>query len=601
MRTRCPIVIQPMIFLDTKRLTAIALTEDASELTRYAASELQKYLELVTGERLPVKMDACASNAIRLELSADGFASAKHDRIRVFADGDSLVLHGENQIAVLYAVYDFLQEFCNVRFFAPGAEFEDVPRTDELIIPSNRLPWEHGSAMAIRDFVNRTNSHDALSFAVKSRVNTVLGCGPWLNGSEKANPVNAALIHSFGLKVRGPGHSWKHFVPDDSLFAEHPEYFPLLNGRRTVTGRTACFSNPFVQNIFRDKVRAYLKEHPYWDIFAFWAEDTGEQWYCECDECRKKSTTDWYFDLGVIAADVLAEELPDATFEWIAYQGTLQPPQMVKSLRDNGRKMLVNCCVNQTRDLYHPMDYDCPPNRKLLSIIRSWQEFLKGIGYEGRFMMMEYYNLCEYPNYGPCGHTLLWPLEVMQHDVRFYREHGVTGMGAFTGFDKLAFPTPLRLWAWMKLWNAPDLDLESLKCEFYRRYFKGDADVVKSYCAKLEQLMPLEATDENLKEISSLAPRIANIHGQRGDALRVHLEYCLLAKRVFKAFLDDDRAEFERWKKEFLAFPEHHARLLSSIVAPFPFLWFDFWFFQLCWLSDGQRSKLRDGWLEFLK
>ena len=590
-----------MITFDTNRLTAIALSEDASELTRYAASELQKYFELATGERLPLMIGGNSSNAIRLELSPDGFTSAKHDRIRVFADGGSIVLRGENQISVLYAVYDFLQEFCNVRFFAPGTEFEDVPRTAEIVIPSERLPWEHGSEMAIRDFVNRTNSHDALSFAVKSRVNTVLGCGPWLNGSEKASSVNAALIRSFGLRVRGPGHSWKHFVPDESLFAEHPEYFPLLNGRRTVTGRTACFSNPAVQGIFRDKVRAYLREHPYWDIFAFWAEDTGEQRYCECDECRKMTTTDWYFTLGAIAADVLAEELPDATFEWIAYQGTLQPPEHVRALRDNGRNMLVNCCVNQTRDLYHPMDHDCPPNRRLLSIINSWQEFLHGVGYEGRFMMMEYYNLCEYPDYGPCGRTLLWPLDVMQHDAQFYRDHGVTAMGAFTGFDKLAFPTPLRLWAWMKLWNDPDLDLEALKYDFYRRYFKDDADVVQSYCVELERLMPMDTTDGNLAEICNLAPRIANVHGPRGDALREHLEYCILAKRVFKSYLEGDRAEFERWKKEFLAFPERHARLLSSIAAPFPFLWFDYWFNQLRWLPDGSRSELRDGWLEFLK
>ena len=60
----------------------------------------------------------------------------------------------------------------------------------------------------------------------------------------------------------------------------------------------------------------------------------------------------------------------------------------MKKLLNDGRNMLVNCCVNQMRDLYHPMDADSAPNRELLGIIREWREFLDGIGYKGRFMMM---------------------------------------------------------------------------------------------------------------------------------------------------------------------------------------------------------------------
>ncbi len=57
--------------------------------------------------------------------------------------------------------------------------------------------------------------------------------------------------------------------------------------------------------------------------------------------------------------------------------------------------------------------------------------------------------------------------------------------------------------------------------------------------------------------------KIARIGGQRGDALRCHHDYCLPAKPVFQAYLDSDRAEFERRKTFFLKFPEKHARLRS--------------------------------------
>ena len=97
-----------MILLGKTRLTSVTVAENASELTRYAAAELQKYLALATVEKLPLCSGTAAAGTIRLELVPDGFTSDKFDRICVYADGDTLVLRGENQVSVLYAVYDFL-------------------------------------------------------------------------------------------------------------------------------------------------------------------------------------------------------------------------------------------------------------------------------------------------------------------------------------------------------------------------------------------------------------------------------------------------------------------------------------------------------------
>ncbi len=583
---------QAMIRLDKTPLSRIRVMQSASELTWYAAHELQKYILLCTGVKLPVVRgdDASGCGEFLLQLVPDGYATQLHDRIRVSADGNSLRLCGENEISVLYAVYDFLQEFCGVRFFAPGAEFEHVPRMSELVVELSRLPYENGSAFAIRDFVNRTNSHDVFSFAVKNRVNTILGCGPWVNGSEKCSDVNAALIHSFGLKVRGPGHSWKHFVPQAELFAEHPEYFPLLKGKRTVTGRTACFSNPEVQRIFRENLRRYLRRHPYWDIFAFWAEDVPDMHYCECDECRRLETSDWYFTLVNMAAEVVAEELPNATFELIAYEDTTKPPQTVRSLFRNGRNMLVNCCINKNRDLYRPYAQRTFNNDMLMDLFGGWLSWAKETGYEGRLMMMEYYNLCEYP--GACGRTFLWPLAVMQEDAKFYLRSGITAMGAFTGFDRLAFPTPLNLWAWLKIWNNPELDLEALKKDFHNCYFGLNAPRIMLYFNKLQELMMKPASAESISAIEALATFIHPENGFREELLLCHLRYAVIVKRLYLAYYEDDRERFEAVKREFLSFPAENSRILSRAVAPFPLLWYDYLFYCLYWREDGTRNEL---------
>lgn len=584
-----------MVRLGDIVFTGISFKGTETDLIRYACRELQKYLLRITGKKLEVFDTADRpAHCFLLEMSAEGYTTNGYDRIRIFPQDGNLILRGENPVSVLYAVYDFLKEFANAAFYAPGKDFEYLEEMEDLCLDEKRFPFEKSSTVAIRDFVNRTNSGEVLSFAVKNRINSILGCGPWLDGSDKCNKVNAALIHSFGLKIRGPGHSWKHFVPDASLFETHSEYFPMVDGKRVVNNRTCCFSNPEVRKIFMDKLRAYLKLHPYWDIFAFWAEDIPDMRYCDCEECRKKSTADWYVLLCNEAAKILHEELPDAIFEMIAYRGTALPPDEPKAFFRNGEKMLIDFCVNYSRDLYHPMETAVNANKDLCELYSKWRNFLKQSSYHGKMMLMEYYNLCELPNSGPCGRTLLWPLDVIRKDIQYYLREGIEALGAFTGFDRLAFPTPLRLWTFIQLWSDPELDLEKVKKEFYCRYFgeKTFPQVMK-YIECFEQEMFREVSPENIQELKDCLALLSGLDGERVEILRIHHEYAVLVKEVFYHWTQNNKKEYEEAEKQWRSFPERHARLLSAYTAPFPLMWYEHW-------CGGKIGYDRNGnWIEF--
>ena len=581
-------------------LNGIRIPESMPSPGRYAAEELQKYLLQITGENLPVRVDAPGEGrecCFVLECSAEGFAKEGFDRTRIYwrETDRSLVLCGENPISVLYAVYDFLKAFGGVRFYAPGSAFESVEACHEFILDPADFPVEFSSAVAVRDFVNRTNSHEVFSFAVKNRINSILGCGPWVNGSDQCSKVNAALIHSFGLKIRGPGHSWKHFVPDPALFAEHSEYFPLVNGKRIINGRTCCFSNPDARKVFMDNVRAYLKAHPYWDIFAFWAEDVPDMRYCDCEECRKKSTTEWYFLLCNEVAQILHEELPDAIFELIVYRGTANAPEKPFPFFLNGEKMLIDFCFNLSRDLYHPLAEEINANIELCDSYRKWRTFLQKSSFKGKMMLMEYYNLCEFPNSGPCGRALLWPLSVIRDDVIFYLKEGFNALGAFTGFDRLAFPTPLRLWTFLQLWSDPFLDLEALKQEFFTRYFGADSSRVMDYTGQFEKAMCEEVSEENLDVLKNCLTLLDGLEGKRIEILRVHHEYSVIVKKVFLAWSRKEKSSYEDAVTEWRSFPERHARILAEFTAPFPLLWYDFWCgSKIGWDRQGKWIELTE-------
>ena len=155
------------IFLRGKSLTTIVIDENATELTAYAASELQKYMRKTLGYTLEIKRGTPSAGCIHLVQKPFPEDRKSFDRTSIKDMGGWLELAGENPISVLYVVYDFLKSSFDIQFFAAGEAFEYIPQTQAISFQDD-YKEEFGSAFEIRDFVNRTNSPDVLSFAVKT-------------------------------------------------------------------------------------------------------------------------------------------------------------------------------------------------------------------------------------------------------------------------------------------------------------------------------------------------------------------------------------------------------------------------------------------------
>src|SRR5438270_6589263 len=110
---------------------------------RYAAEELQKYLEKLSGASLPIAADSEApdSNEIllgdnarlaKLGLEID-FASLGTDGFVLRTKGNRLVIAGGKPRGTLNGVHVFLEEQLGIRWFTPETEF--VPRTNRVSLP----------------------------------------------------------------------------------------------------------------------------------------------------------------------------------------------------------------------------------------------------------------------------------------------------------------------------------------------------------------------------------------------------------------------------------------------------------------------------------
>ena len=158
------------------------------------------------------------------------------------------------------------------------------------------------------------------------------------------------------------------------------------------------------------------------------------------------------------------------------------------------------------------------------------------------------------------------------------------------------------VWAWIRLWTDPDAEIESLKQDFYRHYFGSRAEAVRKYADGFEHLMFQPVTEENIRQLEQCGKQLEALDGFRIEILCCHHEYAVLLKRVFLAYLTDDRASYDRFSAELKRFPERYARLLSQAAAPFPMLWFDLWCgSRIGWNSRGEKIPIKAGWETILR
>ncbi len=577
-------------------ITHIYYPHNAPTPIRFAAEELRRYLRASLGVNLTLGEGMAEHGSFFLttpELTrgapdvVGSLPDRQHDRCAVAAHNGVIWLVGENPRSVLYAVYDLLREKLGACFFAPGPEHEVVPQAAQLSFGDNEI-LVRGSAFALRDY-GGSLSAELIDFVAKNRLNLII--------ASDYHDLPLAEIRRRGLLLRGPGHIWSRLLPAESLFAQHPEYFPLQDGERKPNGRTACFSNPEVRRILRENLRAYLCELPDWDIFAFWAEDTHDPYYCSCSDCAQMSLSDWYMLLVNEAAEVLAEELPHARLEFIAYHGTREVPSQKWHLFENGQRMLFNFCGGYTRDIYHPLATGTGGNAEVYGMYCNWLGYLQEIGFQGQRLLMEYYNLCEWPNQGPRGRALLWPLEVIREDTQAYLQDGWDGLSDWFCQERQCFPSPFYVWAWLQFYTDPTTTVEVLKDTFYSSYFGSVGEPVREYMDVLENTMHARTSAENLEQVRALAAKLEAIPEpedtqvvRRLRTLRIHHEYCVLLKEVFLAFIGGDAAQWNALEQPFRDFFEvRHREELASELVEYPPNWAHTWY---DWFANGTRGRL---------
>lgn len=456
----------------------IVVAPTASPSTRYAAEELQSFLEQITGVQLPIVGDDAPLgeqeiilgenrhlSALKLQIPFDRLG---HEGYVIRTVGPRLVIAGGALRGNLYGVYGLLDDHLGCRWFAPGVS--RIPKYERLALP--QIDEERIPVLEYRE----AYTYDCFD-------------GDWCARNRLTSSA-ARLEERHGGKVRfGSGffvHTFNRLVPPEKYFDTHPEYFSMIDGRRVRERSQLCCTNEDVIRICTEGILQAMRDQP--DAFVFSVSQNDWYNYCQCARCqpvarREDSQIGPVLQLVNRVAEAVEEQFPDKAVETLAYQWTRRPPKHMRP-RPNViiRLCSIECCFS------HPLA-TCPSeaNRKFCEDIRGWSRVSE------RLWVWDY--VTDFRHY-----LLPFPNQRVRNDnIRFFVAHNVKGI-----FEQDTYNTPqselAELGGYLTarfLWN-PNYDEDRAINEFLEGYYGQAAGPIRRYIDLLHDRVEKENIHVNI-------------------------------------------------------------------------------------------------------
>ena len=427
-----------VIVQQRQALARVVTPADASKSTRDAAAFLVEYIQRSTSVRLEVVKEPAADDVkVAIHCGATtyvkglnlGMATMDPDGFVIVApDEHHIVILGASDTGQSYAVYEFLERYLSVRWLFPGSVGEYVPVRDTLAVPAAEVREQ---PLIGQRLLSGLGSKEQFLWATRNRM---------------------------GGRVEFHHNLWKLFPPE-KYFPEHPEFFPLLKGRRSEPQPNDVFWQPCftAEGSVAEAVKNiddFFEKNSWATSYSLGINDGGG--HCECSACMAKDgsrtnalglrdASPSYYAWCNAVAEGVSRKYPDKKLGLLAYSGVYSP---APGLRLDGH--LVPFLT------YDRMKWIDPEiERKGHALTEEWEKSAPVLGwydyiYGGRYYTaprVYFHKMAEYLRYG------------YEHNVRHYYAE------AYPAADWHEGP---KLFVLLKLlWN-PYRDVDAILEDWYR-------------------------------------------------------------------------------------------------------------------------------------
>ncbi len=504
----------------------------------FAAQELKKYLRMMMprcGE-IKVEYNPDAKDGFRLGLMSDFGLDPQventylDDVIYVKTDEVGGVIAGSNFRSVLQSVYRYLKKQGCIWLF-PGSDGEKIPCVQNLLA----VDYFHKATLRYRGQCNegaesQPQMFDAIDFCAKVGLNTFM-----MEHDYPHHYYNHFYLHKFdemesegkipnktliqwkraceseiekrGLFFHDMGHGWTsnpfgfkdlREMAEEQREDEYkkPEYrhTAMVNGKRGLWGgypldTNLCMSNPETRNIVAKYVADYASKQDNVDFLHIWLADNFNN-HCECEECVKKTPSDWYIMLLNDIDAKLTKKGLSTHIAFIAYNDTLWAPKTEK-LKNPDRFSLLFAPISRIyNETYGETPADTTVPFKLnqvvrprgmgqtLSYLKEWQKIFKGdcLCYEYYFWRFMAFDM------GTRLHS-----KTIYQDCLNQKKNGLSGMvndGTQRGF----FPNGFSFFLYGETMYDTSRTFEDLEKEYFSAAYGKDWKKVVEFFDKIDSL-----------------------------------------------------------------------------------------------------------------
>ena len=314
------------------------LIKHDTETIRYAAEELSKYLAMMDGITAEISLDAGDIELgflSDLSLSADDVDDAMIDDV-IDVNIDSLkgYIAGSNERSILMGVYNYLKS-AGCMWVRPGKDGEYIPKAD---MSAHKFVYRKKADVAFRGeciegAVSFEHVRDTILWLPKVNMNLFMleqvvpynYISRWYKHevSTVKSDENVSFeeiseyvirlektVKRCGLQLHSLGHGYLfepygiHYKTSRDKYELNDkarEHAALVNGKRELFRGSPnftqlCFSNDEARLGLVNWLADYLEKKPYIDFLHVWLSDSINN-QCECENCKKKTPTDFYVQM----------------------------------------------------------------------------------------------------------------------------------------------------------------------------------------------------------------------------------------------------------------------------------------------------------------
>jgi hypothetical protein len=461
----------------------IVIAASPAENARAAAAELQRYIERISGARLPVADDAAPPAGPAVLVGRSRLTDALPDlkipsgRSRNLAEegfvvrtaGDRLVLAGNDEkpyLGTRYAVVHLLNTL-GVRWFMPGELGEMVPRLSSIEV--GPLDVSQRPDFAVRNFWE----HARGSMAKDE--------DEW----KIHNFMNPDSMDAFGVPSDG---SIGRYLPKDQ-FDAHPDWFALNRDGTRSKDHPCTTSEEMIRHVAGKVNEEARRGRP---VSAFAPVDGNPR--CWCGRCAKignsfdgyganerdpvpesSASNEWFYFTNRVLAEV-NREFPGHMIATNGYANRDIPPEMPPDVAFNPAGNLVIMFANIGACTIHA--YDDP---------RCWQmrrqaRMLQGFSKLSDKVWVYNYNYTMLINKG----TLAPMVHRLRRNIPLLRQWGLLGFYDQDEADLALSGLPTRIVRARLEWDTK-ADVDAVLDDFFARWFGPAGEPMKAYYAALEE------------------------------------------------------------------------------------------------------------------